>query len=515
MKSFISRHAQKIIGILKGFDRIVFRGHLRPLSHVSGFLSFLWANRVLLKDFSPFAKEITHLLKEASLEEAKKMKRPIIYLESSKTDKEHKARKILEANPVDAGLICVFKVIEPCFTYEVHRSREKKKLELRRKLGKCKHFYHYYLDPSFGFMNARIQTWFPFTIQICVNGRHWLANQLDRAGVRYWQEDNCFPWLRDVKHAQRLMDRFLKIAWPQRLDRFARNLNSAHAKIFRRHPMQYYWSVYQSEWATDVMFEDDHALSKIYPALTRYAIFALSTADVMRFLGRKVPKLYQGEVVSDYKDRPEGVRVKHRVGVNSVKVYDKEKSILRVETTMNDPKDFKVFRPKQGDENGSCKWRSLRKGVADIHRGAKVSDASNDRYLDALAAVSNDAPLKTLFHDVAMRTTLNGQPVRALRLWDKEDVALLKAVGSGEFVINGFRNRSIVQKLHPKTSNQKERKRRSAQMSRKLRILRAHGIIKKVNKTYRYQVTEKGRILIAAVTASLEANVTSLVEMAA
>ena len=136
-----------------------------------------------------------------------------------------------------------------------------------------------------------------------------------------------------------------------------------------------------------------------------YAIFALSTADVMRFLGRKVPKLYQGEVVSDYKDRPEGVRVKHRVGVNSVKVYDKEKSILRVETTMNDPKDFKVFRPKQGDENGSCKWRSLRKGVADIHRRAKVSDASNDRYLDALAAVSNDAPLKTLFHDVAMRTT--------------------------------------------------------------------------------------------------------------
>jgi len=515
MKSFISRHAEKIIGVLKGFDRIVFRGHLRPLSHVGGFLSFLWHNGVLLKEFKPFAQDTTCRLKEASLKEAETRNRPIEYLESSRTDKENKAREILKGNPVDSGLICVFKVIEPCVTYEVHRSRERKKLELRRKLGKCQHFYHYYLDPYFGFMNARIQTWFPFTIQICINGRHWLANQLDRAGIKYWQEDNCFPWVRDVKQAQRLMDRFLKIAWPRRLDRLAKELNPAHPKIFHLLPMHYYWSVHQSEWATDIMFEDDKALAQIYPALTRHAISALSSPDVMRFLGRKVPALYQGEVVSDYKDRPEGVRVKHRVGVNSIKGYDKEGSILRIETTMNNPSDFKVFRQKEGDENGPCEWRPLRKGVADIHRRAKVSDASNNRYLDALAAVDNETPLQEIFRTVGRRTTLKGRPVRALKLWNEEEVALLKAIGAGEFVINGFRNGNIVQKLYCQATDPKERKRRSAQMSRKLRILRAHGVIKKVNNTYRYQVTEKGRILIAAVTASLEASVSALIKIAA
>lgn len=515
MKSFISRHAEKIIGVLKGFDRIVFRGHLRPLSHVGGFLSFLWHNRVLLKDFKPFAQNTTRLLTEASLQEAERRNRPIEYLPSSRTNKENKARGILQENPVESGLICVFKVIEPCFTYEVHRSRERKKLELRRKLGKCQHFYHYYLDPSFGFMNARIQTWFPFSIQICINGRHWLVHQLDRAGIKYGQEDNCFPWVRDVKHAQRLMDRFVKIAWPRRLDRIAKELNPAHPKIFHQSPMHYYWSVHQSEWATDVMFEDGMALAKIYPALTRHAISALSCPDVMRFLGRKVPALYQGEVVSDYKDRPEGVRVIHRVGVNSVKAYDKEGSILRVETTMNDPSDFKVFRQKEGDENGPHEWRPLRKGVADIHRRAQVSDASNNRYLGALAAVDNETSLQELFRTVGRRTALNGRPVRALKLWIDEEVAFLKAVGAGEFVVNGFRNGNIVQKLYSHTMDQKERKRRSAQMSRKLRILRAHGVIKKVSNTYRYQVTEKGRILIAAVTVSLEANVSALVKIAA
>jgi hypothetical protein len=185
MKAFISRHAEKVIGVLKGFDRIVFRGHLRPLSHVGGLLSFLWHKGVLLKDFKPFAQNITRCLKEASLQEAEKGNRPILYLESSRTDKEQKALKIQKEDPVPSGLICVFQVVEPCYTFEVHRSREKKKLELRRKLGKCLHFYHYALDPTFGFMSARIQTWFPFAVQVCINGRHWLANQLDRAGIKY------------------------------------------------------------------------------------------------------------------------------------------------------------------------------------------------------------------------------------------------------------------------------------------------------------------------------------------
>ena len=515
MKAFVARHAEKIIGVLRGFDRVVFRGYLRPLAHVGGMMTFLYHNNVLLKDFKRFVQDVTDALKTASLAEAEARGRPIVYLASSRTRKEQAARQILQTHPVDSGLICVFKVVEPCYTYEVHRSRERKQLELRKKPGKCQHFYHYFLDPTYGFMNVRIQTWFPFTIQICMNGRHWLVNQLDRAGLYYLQEDNCFPWINDVRRAQCLMDRFLKIAWPSRLDHFARSINPAHTKIFCKQPMHYYWSIHQSEWATDILFEDAESLARIYPAVIRHAITTFSSPDVMRFLGRKVPKLYQGEVVSDYKDRPEGVRVKHRVGVNSVKVYDKERTILRVETTMNNPSDFKVFRPKEGDEDGPHEWRTLRKGVADIYRRAKVSDASNNRYLDALAAVDSDTSLQDLFRDVGRRTTLNGRPVRALKLWDEEEVKLLKAVGAGEFILNGFRNQDVVRKLHSHTSDPKERKRRSAQMSRKLRILRAHGMIKKVNRTYRYTVTEKGRTIIAAVTASLEANVKTLTKIAA
>jgi hypothetical protein len=514
MRAFLSRHASKIIGVLHGFDRLIFRGYLRPLCHPAGLLGFLWHKNVLLKDFSRFAQDTTGQLRAASLADAEARGRPIRYLESSQRSKETLARRIFHEDPVETGLICVYKVVEPCTTYEVHRSREKKRLELQPKLGKCLHLYHYFLDPEFGFMNARLQTWFPFSIQIWVNGRYWLQQQLDKAGIYALQEGNCFPWIQDVARAQRLLDRLLSRRWPDILDRFAARLNPAHRAILHPLSLPYYWTVHQSEWATDVMFEDEAALASIYPSLVHHAITSFSSRDVMRFLGRKLHALFQGELTSDYKDRPEGVRVKHHVGQNSVKVYDKERTVLRVETTVNDPHDFKVFRTKQGDEDGPLNWRPMRKGVADIHRRAQVCNAANERYLDALAVVEDKTPLRDILHDVQKRTTLQGQPVRALRVWNDDEVRLLQAVGAGEFLINGFRNRDILRTLFPHTKTDHERKKRAAHITRRLRILRAHGLIQKVRGTYRYLVTDKGRHLIAAVSASLDADVNALLKVA-
>lgn len=142
------------------------------------------------------------------------------------------------------------------------------------------------------------------------------------------------------------------------------------------YPVDYYWSVHQSEWATDILFASPQALSEIYPQLVRAGIATFSSPDVMRFLGKRLHGNYAGELISDYKSRPEGMRVKHRAGANSVKMYDKGGRILRVETTLNDPKPFKVFRPLEGNPRGACAWRPMRKGIGDLPRRARISQAS-------------------------------------------------------------------------------------------------------------------------------------------
>ena len=232
--------------------------------------------------------------------------------------------------------------------------------------------------------------------------------------------------------------------------------------------------------------------------------------DVMRFLGKKASGNFLGPIETSFKDRAEGVRVKHWVNGNSIKMYDKGASVLRVETTIGKTSDFKVLRPHHTDPDGPLDWRPLRKGVADLHRRAQVSKRSNERYLDALAAAVDDStPLGTLLDQVAAPTTWHGKRVRALRTGDPDDVALLAAVSRGEFATAGFRNRDIRLLLHPETAND-EIRRVAARVGRQLRMLRAHGIIRKVPKSHRYVLTARGAQLTAAVSASRNATIKQL-----
>ena len=518
-KRFIQRFSDKITGILNGFDRLVLRGTLRQISYVrgrSGFPGFLWQQQIAYKDFGGYVNGVSNQLKEASYQRATAQQRPIHYLRSSTTDKQALAQKIAAQDGIRHGLIALISCVEPCMSFIVRPNRETKKLEMEYCQRKCLYLYHYCIDPQFGFMSARIQTWFPFQIQICLNGREWLAHQMDKAGIRYKRLDNCFPWIEDFAKAQKLMDRQLRTAWPSTLDRFARLLNPLHKKIFKDFPIRYYWSVYESELASDIAFKTPAALASIYPSLVLHAMTTFSSGDVMRFLGRRIQSDFDGEIVSDFKNRPEGVRVKHRVGKNSLKLYDKFGIVLRTEFTMNYPRDFRVFRRKENDPRGKPQWLRLRSGVADLHRRAQVSQTANERYLDALATADTSIPLEDLLRTISNPTTWNGKRVRALRPWAQEDVELFRAISRGEFAVNGFRNRDLQALLFKGQPNTlQEKRRRCGRVSRLLRLLRAHHLIKKVPSTYRYVLTPKGCQIIAAVLTAQRITLDQISKLAA
>lgn len=517
MKQFLERFRSQITGVVSGFDRLVFRGSLIPLIREGGMYTFLKRAGVRLLDFKSFVLKTSETLKEASLAEAHDRQRPIRYLESSKIDKEDFARQLLAEHPTDQGLIGALTTVEPCMSFEYHLSQDRNERGLKLRPKKCLHIYKYYLHPTFGFMNARIQTWFPFNIQICINGREWLARQLDSEGSTYRRHDNCFTWLSDVPLAQRLMDKQLETDWTLILTGIARSLNPVHDTIFNPWPQDYYWSAYQSEWATDILFKDPASLAAIYPALVKHAMIHFSSPDVMRFLGRKTHTKYEGEIITSFKDRVEGVRVKHWADGNSIKMYDKAGNVLRIETTVAKTTGFKVFRPLQDDPNGKLAWRPLRKGIADLHRRAQVSQRSNDNYLEALSKVDDSTLLSTIFDEVSRPVTSNGRRSRALRIGDAGDLALLKAITRGEFATSGFRNRDLQRLLHPvrKDLSPESKRKLSAKIGRQLRLLRAHGIIRKVQKSHRYTLTSKGHLLAAALFAARDATTKQLLRDAA
>ncbi|NOT31956.1 MAG: hypothetical protein HOP15_16035 [Planctomycetes bacterium] len=516
MERFVARYGPLVTSILSGFDRLVFRGTLIPLIRERGMQTFLSKAGVRLLDFKGFVLSTSERVKESALQETREAKRPVRYLESSHIDKEDLARQIEAERPVREGPICALTAVEPCTSFEYHRSQVVAERGLKTRRRKCLHIYQYLRHPTFGFMNARIQTWFPFNIQICLNGREWLARSLQRVGLRFQRIDNCFVRLQDAERAQRLLDEQLELDWSRALTKIARKLNPLHREIFKPWPMDYHWSVYQSEWATDLLFEEPAELARLYPLWTRHAMLHFQSPDVMRFLGRKVHGRFLGELTTSFKDRPEGVRVKHWVAGNSIKIYDKEARILRVETTIAQPTGFKVRRPLSNDPRGTLAWRPMRKGIADLHRRAEVSQGANERYLDALAVVDDDTTLAQIYDQVAKPVTWNKRRVRALDIGSLHDVELLKVISRGEFATNGFRNRDLRPRLYSDAGAAKAVQRKnSARVSRQLRLLRAHGLIQKVPRTHLYRLTQRGQLLAAAVLTARATSIKKLVGAAA
>lgn len=531
MEPFLTKHARAVMGTLSGFDRLVFRGTLRFLAHCGGMMSYLWAVQVKLNDFANHAEAMTRRLRDASEALARRTGRPVRYLPSSATNKEEIAREIARADGIESGLICILTTVEVCRSYEIVRDRESRHLRLESRHRKCLFLYHYQIHPVFGFMHARIQTWFPFAIQICLNGREWLARShalgpssrgMDTKRIGHVRRDNCFTWLNNPARAQRLMDQQLQAAWPDLLNAIARDLNPAHEAMFQACPVEYYWSTYQSEWATDIMFRDTASLARLYPRLVHHGLTTFLSPDVLRFLGHKVPAdgnphgNLRAEVVSDMKRRPEGVRVKHRVGQNSLKMYDKQGSVLRVETTINDVEEFRTFRAPEGKPAADKSWRRMRKGIADLHRRAEISQAANNRYLRALASVEDATPLGELTARLCRPVRRNGRRKRALNPHAPADARLFDAISRGEFAINGFRNRDLRALLYADARAPKsEQRRHAAAVSRQLALLRAHGLIRKVPGTHRYHLSDRGRVIVTALITVRNVGTEELTKLAA
>ena len=526
MNQFTTKYSYCIDGTLSGFDRLVLRGTLLRLCFAEGMCGYLDHVSVLLKNFGTHVDDVSKRIREASLAPVIAEGRPIDYLSSAALSKEAIARQIAEREQITDGTVCVLRAVEPCHSYDIYRNQNTKHLDLVYRYRKCMHLYHYIQHPVFGFMNARIQTWFPFTIQICLNGREWLARQMNKAGIAYKRADNCFVWIKDYKAAQNLMNEQLNTDWLALLNPIASRLNPLHEELFGSYCPNYNWTSFQSEWATDMVFSDPTKLRSFYPRLVQQAMTTLGSADVMRFLGKPVPVSgnvragFSGEVCTDIKSRTEGVRIKHRLEKNSVKMYDKavtsEAAVLRVETTIHDAKAFRVMRPKAGGSEHELSLRILRKNIADLGQRAEVSDKCNERYLTALANMDTDHTLKDLLPSITKPTSYRNKRVRALRPLEQQDMWLLAAISRGEFTINGLRNRDIKTLYF---GNDKalpaEERRRCAFIGRKIRLLRAHGILQKRERTHLYEATEIGYKIISALLTVQDVPVNRLISNAA
>ena len=333
-------YKNKIMGATKGLDRIRFRGTIRWLASERGLGTFMNNAKILLKDFSGWVGGLTAMVRQSCESRADELGIEKRYLRSSGINKEKLVRQIAAEKGITEGCICMLSVVEPCVAPMVKGNKSSKKLELLMAPRKCIFLYHYFDDPLFGFGHVRIQSWVPFNIFICLNGRHWLERQLQKKGIGYIKDGNCFPWIEDIEAAQVLMDKQLRTDWPKLLNRPALQSCPGLSQFLKPLRPEYYWSADETEWATDIMFRSVEALDALYPSLLHHAMLVSDSRSVMRYFGRRnisksgqIKSRAPKEVMTDFRRFYEGVRVKHWLKHNSDKFGKQEQKRYSSRTT--------------------------------------------------------------------------------------------------------------------------------------------------------------------------------------
>ena len=473
--NIIEQNKEKINGILETFDRMIINGYLLNLCNYRHFLYYLIQNNIQLKDFDKFALEQTNELCNHIDNYINENNIQTIYLNSGKIDKNEIVMCELDKNPTKTGLISVLSAVEICNTMTVKPNHESQKLEVTSRPTKCKHYYFYYNDEEFGLMYLKIQTWFPYNVQIYINGREYLSKLLDKNNIKYEMYNNSFSYIEDFSKAQELADDILNKKISDSFDGLIKQINIHLPKIEKIFSHSYYWCIDQCEFATDINFKSRDDLSLFYKTLVETAYFTFSSEDIYSFFGRNVSRIYKfskGEIVSDLRNRYQGYRIKFKINNNQIKMYDKGNN-LRIEVTINNPKDFKVLKEKEK----IIEHKTLEKEKVWVPMGKSISNLY--RYVEISKSITK----------LSSSITINNRKYTGFNILEKDTLKIFSIISKGEYLINGFSNKSIRNQYFEGDITSKE----INKLTRLLSKLKAHGIIKKVARKNKYYLTTKGR----------------------
>ena len=484
MVGLVERYDKRIQGVLSCFDRLIVTGTIPQIGYADAMAAELRRRGIRIFDFTDFAEPLREQIRSNAERIAKAHGLDIDFIRRRSFRKEERVKEILRDRGEHPGLVHIFSAMEPCLSFRPWHSKTSHKTFLRRRDAKCLHYYFYFVDEHLGLCYLRVPTWAPFRLQFYCNGHNVLAAKLRAAEIDFTPAENVFLGIEDFDRAQELADEWTVGALHRQLDRWAR----IYCPVIEHFRSGYHWSLMQVEYATDILFKRQEDLAPLYETLSRTAIHTVKPKDVATFLGRKLTAQFEGEIGNNFHTRIEGTRIRHQMDRVSIKMYDKLGIVLRIETTANDVTFFKHRRKvEHRDGSSSMKVAPVKKSIYSLPALRELMGAANRRYLEFLSDLEDPtAGLKSVTR-ISKRVRDRRRSHRGFNLFDGGDLDLFETIVAGEFTISGFRNRDLRLRLPGKSSSQ---------ISRLLKRLRLHGLIKKVGKIYKYYLTRLGRSVV-------------------
>ena len=483
MKLFSDKYKNIISGKISCYDRVILTGTLPQICYSKGMTSYLKFQKIRIFDYSTFAEQFKEKIRKNAEQISHDNNITIEFIKKKHIRKETIVQKVIEQRGAHPGLVHIISAMESCSSYKPWHDKATHKTYLKGDTSKCLHYYFYFIDDVFGLGYIRVPTWCPFKLQVYFNGHNWLASSLDKEKIKYTMLDNSFEYIEDFQKAQEISDDFQVFELHKFLDR----LSEKYCPICQDFNQMYHWSAMQVEYATDIVFKNQKDLQIIYDTLISTAIHTVKPDNIATFLGKKLTN-FQGEAGNNYNIRIEGSRLKHSMGKVSIKMYDKFKKILRIETTTNDLTFFKHYRyVEHKDGSRTKKNAAMKKSIYSLKPLTEILNSANRRYIEFISTLEDNSMGKKRLTKVTKDVKKNERTYKGFNFFKEEDLNFLRVIIRGEFNISGFQNRNIRKVLKDKNTGQ---------VSRMLKRLKEHGLIKKVRNTYKYYLTKLGKVAI-------------------
>ena len=337
-------------------------------------------------------------------------------------------------------------------------------------------YYFYQNDPHCGRMWLRLCPYFPFNGQLCLNGHHWLARQMDREGIAFQQRDNAFLACAAPARLQELADAFgpddLLAALHRALDQWL----PFFTPVEKQHGYRHHLYVSQVEYCHNLVFSKQAALHRLFERLLDHNR-SLGRPDKLAVIfGRPCfrPDTRTGEIrVSITRTRTPVVS--SRFQSTSLKQYVKDQVLLRTEAASYQLKDLAV-----------------RKNVQELPKMRQVLATSNERYLeiqqDVLVSHVDRGQLERLrqpsVSPTGRRTPgLHGDDRRLIAVFQAL-LCFVHAVGQG-----CFRTAALLADVQRALDRPDYR---LSQLRYDLGKLRGKGLVQRLPRTQRYRVSSEG-----------------------
>ena len=166
------RYADRMVGVLSCFDRIVITETLPGICYAGGMTGHLYAKGIRIFDYAQFAEPLRERIRPRAQEACDRAGIQIEHIAKAHIRKEEVVEKVLAVRGDHPGLVHVISAMEACESYRPWHDKASGKTGLRADSGKCLHYYFYFIDEDLGLCYLRVPTWCTFRLQFYCNGHN-------------------------------------------------------------------------------------------------------------------------------------------------------------------------------------------------------------------------------------------------------------------------------------------------------------------------------------------------------